>query len=59
MLYYGKHHKWPEHVSRSEANYTDDLLRRLFHDSMGQADRLQIPKDSLAATQEVPKGGPL
>jgi hypothetical protein len=32
MLYYGKHHKWPDHVSKSEANYTDDLLRRLFHD---------------------------
>ncbi len=27
MLYYGKHHKWPEHMSKSEANYTDDLLR--------------------------------
>jgi RNase H-like domain found in reverse transcriptase len=27
MLYYCKQHKWPEHMSRSEANYTDDLLR--------------------------------
>ncbi len=32
MLYYDKHHKWPEHVSRAEASYTDDLLRRMFHD---------------------------
>jgi hypothetical protein len=31
MFYYGKHHKWPEHVSRAEASYTDDLLRRMFH----------------------------
>jgi hypothetical protein len=32
MLYYSKHHRWPEHLSKSDANYTDDLLKRLFHD---------------------------
>jgi len=27
ILYYHKNHKWPEHMSKSEANYTDNLLR--------------------------------
>jgi hypothetical protein len=32
MLYYGKHNRWPDHLSKSEANYHADLLKRLFHD---------------------------
>jgi hypothetical protein len=32
ILYYHKHHQWPEQVSRAEANYTADLLKRMFHD---------------------------
>jgi hypothetical protein len=32
MLYFGKHKRWPDHFSKSEANYHADLLKRMFHD---------------------------
>jgi hypothetical protein len=32
MLYYGKHNRWPDHLSKSEANYHADLLKRIFQD---------------------------
>jgi hypothetical protein len=32
ILYYHKHHRWPGQVSRAEASYTADLLKRMFHD---------------------------
>jgi hypothetical protein len=58
MVYYGKHNQWPDHLSKSEANYHADLLKRLFHD-MGPANRLQIPQNCIASTTEISKGGPL
>jgi hypothetical protein len=33
MLYFGKHNRWPDHLSKSEANYHADLLKRMFHDN--------------------------
>jgi len=32
MLYFGKHNRWPDHLSKYEANYHADLLKRMFHD---------------------------
>jgi hypothetical protein len=32
ILYFGKHNRWPNHLSRSEANYHADLLKTIFQD---------------------------
>jgi hypothetical protein len=32
MFYLNKHHRWPDHLSKSEANYHADLMKRIFHD---------------------------
>ncbi len=32
LLYFGKHNRWPDHLSKSEANYHADLLKRIFND---------------------------
>ncbi len=32
MFYLDKHHRWPDHLSKSEANYHADLMKRIFHD---------------------------
>jgi hypothetical protein len=30
ILYFGKHSRWPRHLSKSEANYHADLLKKIF-----------------------------
>jgi len=35
MLYFGKHNRWPDHISKSEANYNANLIKKMFHDKEG------------------------
>ncbi len=32
ILYFGKPNWWPSHLSKSDANYHADLLKKIFHD---------------------------
>ncbi len=59
MLYFGKHNRWPDHLSKSEANYHADLLKRMFHDKEGilwvQLNDYKYPRTALLLPQKYQK----
>jgi len=59
MLYFGKHNRWPNHLSKSEANYHADLLKKMFHDKEGilwvQLTDYKYPRTALLLPQKYQK----
>jgi hypothetical protein len=59
MLYFGKHNRWPDHLSKSKANYHPDLLKRMFHDKEGilwvQLNEYKYPRTALLLPRKYQK----